>query len=179
MQKLLHDEQNRPDPEIECKEIRSMLRLMRGNYERGLYKGEEYQYWQKVNGLKEKLELITRIPEAAIERSALTLLSMHDSWEWASREERKMLVRTMIQEAGCDMGAKRIVWVIVNPDYEILFRLMDGLRADAGRRYWIGEHDAEVDIVDIGDELGQMVTEIKIAFPMSHNALTRAVEYVQ
>ena len=54
---MLHDEQDRPDPETERKDIRSMLRLMRDNYERGLYEGEEYQYWQKVNGLKEKLEL--------------------------------------------------------------------------------------------------------------------------
>jgi hypothetical protein len=82
-----------------------------------------------------------------------------------------MLVRTMIQEAGCDVGTKRIVWVKVNPDYEILFRLMDGLQPDAGRRYWIREHSAEVDIVDIGEEMGQMATEVKIAFPMSHNVL--------
>ena len=37
-----------PDPEAERKDIRTMLRLMRENYERGLYEGEEYQYWQKV-----------------------------------------------------------------------------------------------------------------------------------
>ena len=61
MRKLLHDGQDRPDPETERKEIRSMLRLMRDNYERGLYEGEEYQYWQKVNSLKERLDLLTRI----------------------------------------------------------------------------------------------------------------------
>ena len=81
-----------------------------------------------------------------------------------------MLVRTMIQEAGCDVGTKRIVWVKVNPDYEILFRLMDGLQPDVGRRYWNRDHGAEVDIVDIGEEFGQMATEVKIAFPMSHNS---------
>ena len=128
MRKLLHDEQDRPDPETERKEIRSMLRLMRDNYERGLYEGEEYQYWQKVNGLKEKLDLLTRIPESAIERAAITLLNLRESWEWATHEERKMLVRTMIQEVGCDVGTKRIMWVKVSPDYEILFRLMDSLR---------------------------------------------------
>jgi hypothetical protein len=58
------------------------------------------------------------------------------------------------------------VWLKVNPDYEILFRLMDGLQPDAGRRYWIQEFGAEV---DIGEELGQMETEVKIAFPVSHN----------
>jgi len=67
------------------------------------------------------------------------------------------------------VGTKRIMWVKVNPDYEILFRLMDRLRPDAGRRYWIKEHYAEVDIGDIGEELGQMATKVKIAFPMSHN----------
>jgi hypothetical protein len=58
MRKLLHDEQSGPDPESERKEIRSMLRLMRENYERGLYECEEYQYWQKIRALKEKLELL-------------------------------------------------------------------------------------------------------------------------
>ena len=167
MRKLLHEEQDRPDPETEHKEIRTMLRLMRDNYERDMYEGEEYQYWQKVNSLKEKLELLNRIPDTAIERAALTLLNLHDSWEWATREERKMLVRTMIQEAGCDVATKRIVWVKVNPDYEILFRLMDGLSSDAGRRYRIREDSAEVDIGDMGEELGQMATEVKIALPMS------------
>jgi hypothetical protein len=42
---------------------------------------------------------------------------------------------------------------------------MDGLRPDAGRRYWIQEHGAEVDIVDIGEEIEQMETEVKIALP--------------
>jgi len=43
VRKLLHDEQDRPYPEVERKEIRAMLRLMRDSYERGLYEGEEYQ----------------------------------------------------------------------------------------------------------------------------------------
>jgi hypothetical protein len=84
----------------------------------------------------------------------------------------------MIQEAGCDVVTKSIVWVKVNPDYEILFRLMEGLQPDAGRRYWIREYSAEEDIGDIGEELGQMETVVKIAFPVSHNTLTRAEEYI-
>ena len=83
--------------------------------------------------MKEKPELLNRIPEVAIERAARTLLNLHDSWEWATREERKMLVRAMIQEASCDVGTKRIVWVKVNLDHEILSRLMDGLYSNAER----------------------------------------------
>jgi hypothetical protein len=119
VQQMLDNQRERADPKAECKEIRSMLRLMRDNFERGLYDGEEYQYWQKVNALKEKLELLNRIPEAAIDRAARTLLNLYDSWEWATREERKI----------------------------------DGLKPDAGRRYWIRDHGAEVDIVDIGEEM--------------------------
>ena len=179
VRRLTKRQEDAPDPETECKEIRTTIRLMRESYERGLYDGEEYIYWQKVNPLKEKLDLLNRVPESAIERAARTLLDLRESWEWATREERKMLVRTMIQEAGCDVGTKLIVWVKVNPDYEILFRLMEGLQPDAGRRYWIQEHGAEVDIGDIGEELGQMETEVKIAFSMSHNVLTGAEEYVK
>ena len=71
------------------------------------------------------------------------------------------------------------MWVKVNPDYEILFRLIGGLRSDAGRRYWIKGHGAEVDIDDMGEDMGQMATEVKIALPMSHNSLTTIKEYVQ
>jgi hypothetical protein len=40
----------------------------------------------------------------------------------------------MIQEVGCDVGSKRILWVKVNLDFEVLFRLVDGLRPDTGRQ---------------------------------------------
>ena len=46
---MLNEQRDQVDPEAERKEIRGMLRLMRENFERGLYEGEEYQYWQKVN----------------------------------------------------------------------------------------------------------------------------------
>jgi hypothetical protein len=69
--------------------------------------------------------------------------------------------------------------VKVNPDFEIFFRLMDGLHADNGRRYWIIELSIEVNTCDIGEDMGHTVTEVKIAFPMSHNSLTIAEEHIQ
>jgi hypothetical protein len=69
--------------------------------------------------------------------------------------------------------------VKVNPDFEILFRLMDGLRAENGRRYWISEHVIELNTCDLGEDLGHTVTEVKIAFPISHNSLTSAEEHIQ
>ena len=53
------------------------------------------------------------------------------------------------------------------------------LLPDAGRRYWIRGYGAEVDISNIGEDLGQMVKQVKIVSPMSHNALTIAEEYIQ
>ena len=68
---------------------------------------------------------------------------------------------------------------LMRDNYEILFRLMDGLPTDAGRRYWIREQGAEGNIVDIGEEMRQTVTDAKIAFPVFHNTLAIAEEYVQ
>ena len=90
-----------------------------------------------------------------------------------------MWVHTMLQEAGFNVDTKRIIWGKVNPNYEVLFRLMDRLRLDAGRRYWIRERGAEGDIGDMGEYMGQMATEVKIALPMPHNTLTRAEEYIE
>ena len=85
----------------------------------------------------------------------------------------------MIQEVGCVVGSKRILWVKVNRVFEILVRLMDGLRADNGRRYWISEHVIEVNTCDKGEDMGHTVTEVKIVLPMSHNILTSTEEDIQ
>ena len=62
----LNEQRAQVDPEAELKEIRGKLHLIRENFERGLYEEEEYQYWQKVSTLKEKLALSERTSEPAI-----------------------------------------------------------------------------------------------------------------
>jgi Recombinase/Recombinase zinc beta ribbon domain len=96
VRQMLDNQRERADPEAERREIRGMLRLMRDNFERGLYEGEEYQYWQKVSGLKEKLALLERVPEPALNRAARTLLDLRETWESTTKEERKDLVHIMI-----------------------------------------------------------------------------------
>ena len=164
------------DPETERKEIRGTLRLMRENFERGLYEGEEYQYWQKVNALKEKLALLERTPNPAINRAAQTLLDLRETWENTTQEERKDLVHVMIQEVGVDMDAKCILWVRVRPDYEPLFSILDSLRLDGEKRYWIERNGTEGNISDIEADTRQMSTGVEIQLPMSHNILTIAEE---
>jgi hypothetical protein len=81
VRQTLDDQRERANPEAERKDIRGMLRLIRENFERGLYEGEEYRYWQKVSALKEKLTVLERVPESAINRAARTLLDLRETWE--------------------------------------------------------------------------------------------------
>ena len=63
--------------------------------------------------------------------------------------------------------------------FEVLLRLMDGLRVSAGRRYWISEHVIEGNTCDMGEGIGPTVKEVKITFRMSHNTLTRVEKYAK
>ena len=139
---------------------------MRENFEHGLYEEEEYQYWQKVSTLKEKMALLERTPEPAINQAAKTLLDLRETRESTTQEERGDLVHVMIQEVRVDMAAKCMLWIRARPDYKPMLSILDGLRADTGRRYWISENAFEVNTCDMGEDLGHTVTEVKIAFPI-------------
>ncbi len=43
----------------------------------------------------------------------------------------------MIQEVGVDVTVKRVLWVKARPDYEPLFSILDEMRQDTGRRFWM------------------------------------------
>jgi len=62
------------------------------NFEQRLYVEEGHQYWQKVSVLKEKLAQLERIPEAAINRAARTLLDLREIWGNSTKEQRRELV---------------------------------------------------------------------------------------
>jgi hypothetical protein len=137
VRQMIETQREKADPEAKRKEIRGMLRMIRENFEHELYEDEENQYWQKVSASKEKLALLERVPEAAINRAAHTLLDLRETWENASLEECKDLVHIMIQEVGCDVGKKELLWVKPRPDFEILFRLFGDLKSDSEHRYRI------------------------------------------
>ena len=169
VRQMLDDQRERANPEAERKDIRGMLRLMRENFERGLYEGEEYQYWQRVSALKEKLTVLEWVPESAINRAARTLLDLRETWESTTKEERKDLVHVMIQEVGVDVAVKRVFWVKARPDYEPLFSILNGLCSDAERRYWIECLEAQEDNYDIEADTGQVSIGVEILIQMSHN----------
>jgi hypothetical protein len=77
------------------------------------------------------------------------------------------------------MTVTRVLWVRARPDYEPLFSILDGLRADNGRRYWVSELSIEVNTCDMREDMGHTVKKVKIALPMSHNTLTIVEEHIQ
>jgi hypothetical protein len=77
------------------------------------------------------------------------------------------------------MTVTRVLWVIACPDYEPLFSILDGLRVSISHSFWMSEQSIEVNTCDMGEDLGHTVTEVKIAFSMSHNSLTIAEEHIQ
>ena len=92
-------------------------------------------------------------------------------------------IKTMKGNLGTPVVDKNYhVWVhgfLQSRDYETLFSILDGLRADTGRCYFISEHVIGVNTCDMGEEMGHTVTEVKIALPMSHNILTSTEEDIQ
>ena len=74
--------------------------------------------------------------------------------------------------------SKRDLWVKARPDYELLFSILDGLRQDSNRRFWIERLEAQENNCDIGVDTGHMITGVEILLQMSHNTLTRAEEYM-
>jgi hypothetical protein len=73
---------------------------------------------------------------------------------------------------------KSVLWVKARPDYEPLFSILDGMRQDTDRRFWIERLEASEDNCDIEADTGQVSTGVEIVLSMSHNTLTRAEEYI-
>jgi hypothetical protein len=76
----------------------------------------------------------------------------------------------MIQEVGVNVTVKCILWVKARPDYEPLFSILDGMRQDADKRFWIGRLEASEDNCDIEEGMGQMSTNVEIVLQMSQGA---------
>ena len=85
----------------------------------------------------------------------------------------------MIQEVGVDVVAKKAIWIKACPDFDVLFHLLNNLRVDDQRRFWIEYCEANENVCDVRETMGQEGVEVKTFAPMSHNALTRIEEYVK
>ncbi len=77
------------------------------------------------------------------------------------------------------MTATCVLWVRVCLNSEPLFSILDGLRSDTRRRYWISENVTQGNTCGMGENMRPKVTEIKIALQMSHKHLTTIEEYIK
>ena len=77
------------------------------------------------------------------------------------------------------MTATCLLWVRACPDYEPLFSILNGLRLDSERRYWIECNVMEKNISDIQVDSGQISTGVEILLKMSHKALTSSEEDIK
>ena len=130
VRKMLQVKDGNPDPEIERKEIREQIRRMRASYEHGMYKEEEHVFWREVEALQERLSRLEQPQSDVINQAATTLLNLRDSWEKATPEERRELTQMMLQEVGCSVREKQIIWVKPRSGFEILFQLLSDLSLD-------------------------------------------------
>jgi hypothetical protein len=64
-------------------------------------------------------------------------------------------------------------------DYEPLFSILDGLRLDGERHYWIERREVEGSICGPEVNTRQISTGVDILLPVSHNILTITEEYIQ
>jgi hypothetical protein len=64
-----------------------------------------------------------------------------------------------------------MLWVKAQTDYELLLSILVGLRHDADRRFWIESFVTAEDNCDVEEDTGQVSTDVKISFPVSHNTL--------
>ena len=81
-------------------------------------------------------------------------------------------------------GSELILSVKARPDYEPLFSILDGLRPDGKRRYWIESLHVQEDNCGLEVDIGQVNTGVEIVMQMScetcsAGALTSAEEYLQ
>jgi hypothetical protein len=80
---------------------------------------------------------------------------------------------------GVDMTATCVLWVRDCLNCELLFSFLDGLCVSIRHSFWMSEQGTEVNTCDMGEDMGHIMTEVKIAFPMSHNILTSTDEDIQ
>ncbi|OGN93767.1 MAG: hypothetical protein A2Z71_01685 [Chloroflexi bacterium RBG_13_50_21] len=69
--------------------------------------------------------------------------------------------------------------VVSPPEILNALQTLAQLGVDERRRFWIVYSVANGDKCDLRKDLRQEGMEVKIAFPMSHKALTIVLEYVQ
>lgn len=164
VRKMLQENKDDPDPEMQRKEIREQIRRLRTGYERGIYKDEEYVFWSEIESLQEKLKRLEKPQEGVINRAAETLLNLCESWEKATQDEQRDLVQMMLQEVGCAISEQKVIWVKPKYEFEVLFKMASGLKLGENGRFLLEE---------LNGNKGQLGTQVNDFSERADNDLTQ------
>jgi site-specific DNA recombinase len=146
---LLQKNEDFTDPETERARIRKQLRDMREMKRHGLYDGEEHVFWGDVEALQEKLSRLKAIKEPTVTQAVEKLLDIQLAWDLATRQEREELVKLLLKKVGCDIEQKRITWIEPEPEFALLFGLMDVLNPQDDGKWLVPKSLTDGELRDI------------------------------
>ena len=76
-------------------------------------------------------------------------------------------------------ASQNVIIAIIGYNYTGTFIVIHNNPLSYEEKKYEREHGKDGNICDIGEDVGQEVMEVKIAFPVSHNSLKIVEEYVQ
>lgn len=89
------------------------------------------EYLTKRDDLRTRLAR-TRKPETiSLAAAANTLRTMRDAWDWANQEERRDMLRAILEEVICDPSRRTIIALKPKESFRLLFRQI-GLQEENG-----------------------------------------------
>jgi hypothetical protein len=127
--------------------------------------------WKYANDLLFRLAC-DRIPDLPQK----PLYEFQDAADFVTIQTMKGNLGVPVVEKNCHV---RVHCFLHNPDYEMLFSILDGLHLDSERHYWIEHKVMEGNISDIQVDSGQISTGVEILLKMSHKALTSSEEVIK
>jgi hypothetical protein len=94
------------------------------------------------------------------------LNEIQDTADFVTIQVPKGNLSAPVVEKNCHV---RVHCFLHNPDYELLFSILDGLDLDSKRHYWIERKVMDENISDIQVDSGRISTGVEILRTMSHN----------
>ncbi len=129
LQNILNSKKDGPDPQKEKSRMRGEIRRMREAYKHGLYESDEHSFWRDIEALQMQLEVIEQITPHEVRQAAVILLGLHEAWNIATLDERKVLCQILLKDVVFDFVTNTIVSIRPKLEYAVLFQMVPSLQA--------------------------------------------------
>ncbi len=118
-----------PDPQKEKARIKGEIRRMREAYKRGLYESDEHSFWRDIEALQMQLEAVEQITPHEVRQAAVIMVGLHEAWNIATPDERKVLCKMLLKDIVFDFEKKTIISIRPRSEYAVLFQMVTSLKA--------------------------------------------------